>query len=157
MIGRGHRQPPVDLRQLLGRDEEIVVAGQKDAFVRQTLIARQHRVEILIAAVDEIAERHDEGEIVGVEDADRLVELAEALLEVTVESRIGRQRRVLRVGNDAETNEGGITGHAEGSVRGIVRAHRPAEFNSRVTPGCAWGAWGLHRHPGIWKIDRIHA
>ena len=106
VIGRRHAEACGDFGEMARGDREVVIAEQEERFVPQFLIDRQDVVEAFEAAVDDIAECHDEAQFLAVEELDRLGEFGEAVGVIAVHGRMRRDCRILRVGDDAEAEQG---------------------------------------------------
>lgn len=100
-----HAKASVDGRKMLGGHGEIVIARQQDRAVTKLIVDAEDRSEIFKAAVDDIAQRHHEGQVLAVEGVDRVRKLFRALAIITAHlgTRIGIS--ILGIGDDAEGEE----------------------------------------------------
>ncbi len=96
----------MDLPELFRGDGEVVIAGHQEAFVLQALVGGQNRIEAFPILVDEIAERHHEGQILAIQDAERLLKLDDAVAIIAIQQSPGLGIGILRVGENAEAEEG---------------------------------------------------
>ncbi|MNY55680.1 hypothetical protein D3C86_1916790 [compost metagenome] len=90
---------------MLSGDGEIVIARQQDRPVAKLVVNGKDRIEIFKAAVDDIAQRHHEGQIFAVEGVDRVCELFRAFSVISAHlgARIGIG--ILGIGDNAEGEE----------------------------------------------------
>ncbi len=105
MPGGGHAEAGVDSRQMLGGDGEIVIARQQHRAVSKPVVNGKDRVEIVEAAIDDIAERYHEGQFLAVEGVDRVCELFRALGVITTHLRARIGIGILGIGDNAEGEE----------------------------------------------------
>ncbi|MDT4880488.1 hypothetical protein FQZ97_1162490 [compost metagenome] len=82
-----------------------MIAKQKMPDMAKPFIERQDGIEALPVAIDDIAERHHEGELFGVEGLDRFGELRQAVGIIAAEDEVRFHGGILRVGDDAEAEE----------------------------------------------------
>ena len=87
---------------MFGCHLEIVVAEQEPGLVAQRLVDRQDAVVARDVAVDDVAQGHDEAQILAVQDGDGRAHLIEAVGVVAAERGVGRRLGILRIGDHAE-------------------------------------------------------
>jgi len=105
MPGGGHAEAGVDARQMLGGDGEIVIARQQERAVAKPVVNGKNRIEIFKTAIDDVAQRHDEGQIFAIEGIHRLRELFGTFAIMTAHLGTRIDIGILGIGDYAEGEE----------------------------------------------------